>query len=259
MSLTLADVVVLAIVALSTLVALIRGFVREALSILAWAGAALITAYLFDPLRPLADDMIASETAGDIATIAVIFLVSLLILSVITRAIGDIVSGSPFTFLDRVLGAGFGIARGLAVMAVIYMGLLWVWGPNGEPDWVRRSETRPMVVGAAQVIQGVVPERMRNQFLERADQAANATAGAAADAARGTLGSAMPGMSRDGAAQAPAAGRPPSGNAAGATPSGGEIGYGDGARHDMNRLLDAIEPGTAAPSGGDQTSGAGAN
>ena len=76
MSLTLADVVVLAIVALSTLVALIRGFVREALSILAWAGAALITAYLFDPLRPLADDMIASETAGDIATIAVIFLVS---------------------------------------------------------------------------------------------------------------------------------------------------------------------------------------
>ena len=168
MSLTLADVVVLAIVALSTLVALIRGFVREALSILAWAGAALITAYLFDPLRPLADDMIASETAGDIAT-------------------------------------------------------------------------------------------MRNQFLERADQAANATAGAAANAARGTLGGAMPGMSRDGAAQAPAAGGRPSGNAAGATPSGGEIGYGDGARHDMNRLLDAIEPETAAPSGGDQTSGAGAN
>lgn len=254
MSLTLADVVVLAIVALSTLVALIRGFVREVLSIVAWVGAALITAYLFDPLRPLADDFIASETAGDIATIAVIFLVSLLILSVITRAIGDVVSGSPFTFIDRLLGAGFGVARGLAVMAAIYLGLLWVWGPNGEPEWVRKSETRPAVVEAARIIQELVPERMRSQFLERADQAAGAAAGAAGDAVRGTLGGAMPGMPRDTAPGTAPAQNNPSGNVTGATPSGGEIGYGEGQRHDMNRLLDAIEP---APAGGQGTQGQG--
>lgn len=173
LSLTLADVIVLALVALSALIALLRGFVREVLSIAAWGGAALLAAYGFDYARPYIASYIENRLAADMATLAGIFIVSLMVLTLISRAIARQVQDSPFNFLDRVLGILFGVARAMAVIAIAYLILLWIWGPDGEPKWVRDAKSRDAVVWSAKVIESVIPERMRQGVLDKAQPAIN--------------------------------------------------------------------------------------
>lgn len=172
-SLTLADVIVLALVALSALIALMRGFVREVLSLAAWGGAALLAAYGFDYARPYIAEYVQNRLAGDMATLAGIFIVSLLVLTLISRAIARQVQESPFSFLDRVLGIVFGGARAMAVIAVAYLILLWIWGPDGEPEWVRTAKTRDAVVWSAKTIEAIIPERMRQGVLDGTAPALN--------------------------------------------------------------------------------------
>lgn len=202
LSLTLADVMVLALVALSALIALMRGFVREVLSLGAWGGAALLAAYGFDRARPYIGDYIDNRLAGDMATLAGIFIVSLLVLTLVSRAISRQVQESPFHFLDRVLGVAFGVARAMAVIAVAYLIMLWVWGPDGEPDWVRDAKTREPVVWTAKAIEAIIPPRMRQGILD---------------------------------------GTAPALDAAADTTKKPDIGYSERHRSDMNRLLDTVQ------------------
>ncbi len=106
------DVIVIGVIGFSTLIAFLRGFVREVLTVGSWIGAAIVTIYGFPLLRGRFESWISSKLAADIAGGIGLFLVTLVVLSVLSHMIARIVRGSALTAVDRSLGLLFGLVRG---------------------------------------------------------------------------------------------------------------------------------------------------
>src|SRR5262245_2817273 len=137
MPITLLDIILLLVMLVSGLLAMIRGFMREILSIAAWGVAALVTLYSYPRVLPLAKQYFASDSVAAAVSAGGIFLGTLLIVSIITARISDMVLDSRVGDVVRTLGFIFGLARGLVivVVAVLLFVLLVVW--CGQP-WSMR-------------------------------------------------------------------------------------------------------------------------
>src|SRR5438270_8200830 len=112
MPITLLDIILIGVMLVSALLAMIRGFMREILSIAAWVIAAIATLYAYAKLLPYAKTYFNNN---DIIAAAVViggtFLLTLLVVSVITVRFSDMVLDSRVGALDRTLGFLFGLAR----------------------------------------------------------------------------------------------------------------------------------------------------
>lgn len=150
---TWVDFVVLGVLAVSGLLAFSRGFVREVLGVSAWAGAAAFT-YWGTPLaRPRFEQWIANHDWAGFATMASLFLGSLLVLMLLSRWIGALVRGSVLGGLDRTLGLVFGIARGAALVVFAYIAVGLVIPTEQWPAPVVRARAMPLACqGAAWLV-----------------------------------------------------------------------------------------------------------
>src|SRR5437762_2119044 len=106
-----ADVAVVAVVVVSTILAVARGFVRETLSILAWAAAAVATLYFGPYFAKFLGARISTPLLGPILAYAGIFLVVLIPLSFVSYRLSERVRNSPVGTLDRSLGVPFGVVQ----------------------------------------------------------------------------------------------------------------------------------------------------
>lgn len=112
------DVVVLIILIISLLYAASRGLLREVISIAALLVAATITLFVYGRFRFAAQDFISPPWLADGALILGVFALVYLIMVLIMSKIGKSIAGRESGFLDRLLGAGFGLARGLIIAAL---------------------------------------------------------------------------------------------------------------------------------------------
>jgi len=154
---TIADVVIVGVVLLSALLALFRGFVTEALAVAGWVGAAIATLTLFVPLRPFARGFVPSDLAADIGTGIAIFIVSLIVISVISHLIANLVRGRRVAPLDRTLGFAFGLVRGYVLVAIVFLLVAQVYPREDQPDWLREGATVPMIDFAGGLLLRLVP------------------------------------------------------------------------------------------------------
>ena len=97
---------------ISGLLAMVRGFMREILSIAAWGAAALVTLYSFSKLLPTAKTYFNNDTVASVVVVAGVFIGTLIVVSIITVRISDMILDSRIGALDRTLGFLFGLARG---------------------------------------------------------------------------------------------------------------------------------------------------
>ena len=166
------DLVVIAIILLSGLIALWRGLIREVLSLAGWVGAALVTLWAFAYVRPHARSLIDNPLLADLAAGVILFVVSLVVFSVISGAISNLVRNSSLNAIDRTLGFVFGLARGLVAVALVYLALaLWVWAkPTDRPDWVTKARTLPLVEATANILRGFAPPEFRGKMQEVEDE-----------------------------------------------------------------------------------------
>ena len=132
MPITLLDIILLVVMLISGLLAMIRGFMREILSIAAWGIAALVTLYSYSRVLPIAKQYIPSDMGAAGASIGVVFLVTLLVVSIITVRISDMVLDSRVGALDRTLGFLFGLGRGLIIVVVAFL-FLRLAGARAQP------------------------------------------------------------------------------------------------------------------------------
>lgn len=115
------DVAVLAIVAFSALLGFMRGLVREVLGLAAWIGALFVAITFFGQAQDAAHRLIANPDIADPVAFAVLFLVTLAVLSLVARAVGAAIRGSVLGGLDRTLGLAYGVVRGAGLMLVAYV------------------------------------------------------------------------------------------------------------------------------------------
>ena len=162
------DIVVLAVIALSALLALGRGFVKEVLSIFGWIGAAIGTFLIFfyvPQVREFARKQIAEPLLADIACAVGLFVVLLIVLGFFNHAISSRVHGSSLGPLDKSLGLVFGLLRGVVLVALAHMAMTDWFMPNKDqrPDVINQARTEPYAAMAANFIKERIPQEWKDR------------------------------------------------------------------------------------------------
>jgi membrane protein required for colicin V production len=153
------DLLVVAIVGVSAAFAIYRGFVRETLSIFAWAAAAFATLYFGPPAAALLKDRLSPALLGIAIGYVGVFLVVLIPLSFISYRFAEGVHRSPVGALDRSLGFAFGVVRGLAILGFAYILFTSVMATHDQPKWLTTARSLPLIQSCAQVLLSLVPSQ----------------------------------------------------------------------------------------------------
>jgi membrane protein required for colicin V production len=166
MPLTWLDILLIGIMAVSGLLAMMRGFLREALSVLAWIGALVATWVMYPILKQPVRDKIDPDYLADILVIAGVFIFVLVVISIITMRFADAVLESRIGALDRTLGFLFGLLRGFVLVVIAYLFFAWLVSPPQRPQWVQNARSLPYIVDAGDYIRAVLPEDLQDQFFD---------------------------------------------------------------------------------------------
>ncbi|MFG1480089.1 CvpA family protein [Xanthobacter sp. V4C-4] len=167
MPVTLLDIIVISVMLISGILAMVRGLLREVFSILSWAVAAGVTLYFYKPALPFVKQYISQDMAATAATVGILFLGTLLIASIITARISDVVLDSRIGALDRTLGFMFGLARGLLVMVVAFLFFNWLVPAKSQPPWVADAKSRPALQSAGDWLMAQLPDDPENTILNK--------------------------------------------------------------------------------------------
>lgn len=143
-ALTWVDWAIIAIVGLSTLVSLWRGFTREAVSLLGWV-AAFVAANLFaSELASGLTEYISNITARYIAAWLLLFIGVLLVFGLVSMFLSQLVKATGLGATDRLLGTVFGFARGVVIVLVLVF-LIRELLPPRDQVWLHQAQLMPQV------------------------------------------------------------------------------------------------------------------
>ena len=167
MPITLLDGILIGVALLSGLLAMVRGFSREVLSIASWVAAAIAAFLFYEALTPFVQSYIASETVASLVAAAVIFLVTLILVTFITMRVADAIIDSRIGPLDRTLGFLFGLARGALLMVVALLFFGWLVPPERTPEWVAEAKSKPILDNLGAMLVEALPEDPEQMLRER--------------------------------------------------------------------------------------------
>lgn len=157
------DLVVLAVLLLSGLLAFTRGLVREALGLGAWVIAAVVASSygVFPYVQPYVAKQFSDPNTANIVAFGGVFVIVLVILWIVAGMLSNIIRGSVLGGLDRTLGLVFGLVRGAVLISVVYI-LVGIAIPIEQwPPIVQEARALPTVYQGAVWIADRLPAGYR--------------------------------------------------------------------------------------------------
>mgnify|MGYP006355287065 CR=1 FL=1 len=148
-SLTPFDIVVILLISLGGVAGLLRGFVTEVLSLLAWVAGIVAVRFLYAPTRDFALRYLGNEAGAAILAFVLIFFTAYIGFRFVAQMLGTRTRASIVGPLDRLLGLGFGAFKGLIGAAILFLlltfglDLLDKGGPR--PAWLQAGRTEPLL------------------------------------------------------------------------------------------------------------------
>ena len=157
------DYGVIAIVGISVLLSVIRGAVRELVSLAGWVVAFMVANYFAAQFAPQLPDAITGESLRTVLAFSVLFLLSLLIMGVIAMLASAMTKKAGLGFADRFFGSLFGLARGfLLIMVIVLAGGLTAL-PQ-EPFWRKAVLSAPLETAVMMAIP-LLPQDLSRHFV----------------------------------------------------------------------------------------------
>jgi membrane protein required for colicin V production len=168
------DLVVLGILFVSAAVAFMRGFVREVLTIGSLAGAAIATLAFGSSLTPtvrgwivdpsieapqLLFNLVPYEMVAPVVSYGIVFVLTLIVLTIITHLISKGVHAAGLGPVDRSLGVVFGLVRGVIVIGLISLVMNFVLNDTQRETFFADSKVYPYVSSLADLTQALLPGR----------------------------------------------------------------------------------------------------
>lgn len=170
MPITLFDGLLIGLMLVSGVLAMIRGFSREVLSVGSWVAAAAAAFFFYKQLSPLVkpytQQVTSSETVADVAAAGIIFAVTLLVVSLISMRIADFIVDSRVGALDRTLGFVFGAVRGALLVVVGLLFYNWLV-PENQPSWVASAKSKPVLESIGESLVQLLPDDPENSLLDK--------------------------------------------------------------------------------------------
>jgi len=150
------DYILIAIVGLSMVLSLWRGFVREVISLIGLVAAFLLASRLSDQTGEFLGQWITNSTVADIAGFGLIFIIVMIVVSLIGALIRRLVDLAALTATDRTLGIFFGAARGMLLIALCFL----VYSSYAKPDatWLKESRLVPYALKLGDMLGRMIPE-----------------------------------------------------------------------------------------------------
>ena len=170
MAITLFDGLLIGLMLVSGVLAMIRGFSRELLSVGSWVAAAFAAYFFYGALSPhvltYTTQISSSQTLADLVAAAIIFIVTLIVVSLITMRIADYIVDSRIGALDRTLGFLFGAARGALLVVVGLLFYNWLV-PDNQWPWIANSKSKPVLESIGNGIVQLLPEDPESTIIDR--------------------------------------------------------------------------------------------
>jgi membrane protein required for colicin V production len=166
MPITLLDGILVGFTLVSAMLAMVRGFSREVLSVISWIAAAAAAFFFYQPVLPYVQPYVDNEKIAMVVAAGIVFIVALIVVSIITMKLADWIIDSRVGALDRTLGFLYGAARGILVVAVALLFFNWLAGPKA-PGWVADAKSRPLLESIGAKLESLLPEDPENAILNR--------------------------------------------------------------------------------------------
>lgn len=135
---TVVDVVIIFVIVLSAIFGLLRGFMKESISLAKWIIATWIAATFAPKLAPMLPAAIESEAVRQAISFASLFILVFLLGTLIAHLVTRLLIKTGLTSVDRVLGVGFGIIRG-ALIIIIFVIVGGHFPQLPQQDWWQQS------------------------------------------------------------------------------------------------------------------------
>lgn len=160
------DLAVLGVVLVSAVLALLRGFTREVLAILSWIVAAAIGygEYKHPVLLGYVKNFVPSDKFAPYVSVGVAFLLALIVVSLITVKVSDLILDSKIGALDRTLGFIFGAARGMLLAIVAFFFYSWLAHDENQPEWVKNARMKPFLEAGGERLGDLIPPDIEKQI-----------------------------------------------------------------------------------------------
>jgi membrane protein required for colicin V production len=128
------DYAILAIIGISTFISLIRGFVKEALSLVAWIGAFFVASNFYANLANLFTN-ITDEFLRNAAAATILFIATLVLAALVNYIISQLVNKTGLSGTDRLLGLVFGALRGVLIVSALLFFMDAFTSVSTKPWW----------------------------------------------------------------------------------------------------------------------------
>lgn len=162
-SLTAMDIIVLLLVGGGIVFGVIRGFVTEVLSLMAWVAAVMALRLFYTPASAWAAEFTGTDSGGAVLAFAGLFFGAFIVFRIIANQLGSRTRQSVVGPIDRLLGGGFGALKGLIGASLLFLavnlGHEVIWGEDDPPEWVATSKTSPLLKLSSRLIVDFVEER----------------------------------------------------------------------------------------------------
>jgi membrane protein required for colicin V production len=161
---TALDIVVLFLLGTGAVFGFMRGFVQEALSLIAWVLIIAAVRLLHGPVTGVLAGPVGTDAGAAVLAFLAIVVVTFALGKLISKSIGAKSRESVLGPIDRVLGFGFGFMKGLIAATLIFlllvMGYETIFGAKEKrPLWMTESRTYPLLNASGEAMSGFVASR----------------------------------------------------------------------------------------------------
>lgn len=136
------DWAIVAILVVSSLISIKRGFVKEAMSLAIWVLAFVVAIMFSERLALVMENLIATPSVREVVAFIALFALTLVVGAMVNHLIGELVRLTGLSGTDRLFGMVFGLARGLVVVMALVI-LLPLVVPVREDAWWQESAFVP--------------------------------------------------------------------------------------------------------------------
>ena len=161
---TALDIFVILVVGGAALVGFVRGFAHEVLALLAWVIGIVALKLFHEPLAARLTESVGTAPGAAVLAFALLFLPTYVAVKLFARAVGGRTRKSVLGPVDRVLGGGFGMLKGLLGATLIFLlanlATDMVYGGDAErPTWMTKSRTFPLLNASGRAVVDWVEQR----------------------------------------------------------------------------------------------------
>lgn len=156
------DLVILGIIGLSALISLIRGFVKESISLVTWVVAGIVAFRYFSPMADLLEAFVEAPTIREVSAFGILFVSTLIIGAIANFIMAQLVSSTGLSGTDKALGVVFGAARGVLIVTMVV--LLASLTPMPDTPWWQDSASIGVFQNLAGWVKEIIPPDAVDKF-----------------------------------------------------------------------------------------------